>query len=74
VSLFGAIGECAKCAYVPSPIGRNAFFSQDRPKRKSPIKSSMATIFFDQYELFFFSKDLFKVGFYFRAFLFLSAP
>ncbi len=30
---FGAVGECAKHAYAPSPTAHNAFFFQARPKR-----------------------------------------
>jgi hypothetical protein len=32
---FGAVGECAKHAYAPSPTAHNIFFLQARPKRKT---------------------------------------
>jgi hypothetical protein len=41
---FGAVGECAKHAYAPSPTAHDAFFLQARPKRKTLMYSLMATI------------------------------
>jgi hypothetical protein len=41
---FGAVGECTKHAYTPSLPAHNAFFLQARPKRKTLMCSSTATI------------------------------
>jgi hypothetical protein len=74
-SSFGAVGECAKRTYVPSPTAHNAFFPKAQAKKEN------SDMFFQGYymmfinnfdkDCFFLSQDLFKVAFSFRAFLIL---
>jgi hypothetical protein len=72
---FGAVGECAKHAYAPSPTAHNAFFLTSYAQNKN-----INVFFNDNYMMFikiiflidiFLSQDLYKVAFSFRAFFIL---